>query len=904
MSQAKTKNIMSGAVALAVGLSLMADDYDIQYPGPGETVTVGETLVATNITFGADGYKLQGTGAVQTPSKAGVGATAALNVTVPAGATAEISVPVQNVYLENFEKRGDGNLVLSGFTGGYLFRTAVYGGMLTFRDVQFDTAKFQQYPGGAVPVASLVFDGATVRPFNNNTLIGEAGFLFDSVTVEDGGLALGQNYYAIGEVRLNHRMGGTGAITKVSDATYDLRIQNEVNDLTGGWNLFCGRTYLEYAAGLGTGPVTVSNAQFYANNTMEITNRITVVSNGKIGLSGGAEQLTISDVGFTADNADKKLTLTVGLGGSADTPRTVRVKSGETPVEIGGYVLEKGESPYNTVVSLAADGDTMKATASAASPYITSPDGEAVLHVGANGVTFDTNGSDIDLGARLDVAPVAETMSHDPVLLGSFEDNEDNAGWTFGAGGGQASGIHGNDSGFVSSDPAYQTQNGSKFAVIRPNGGSLQRSFTVPESGEWKIVFEVSTRPAWDNGGLEWSLTLDPGAADETTLRAAQSEGAKHSFQRYESPAFVANVNEEHVFKIVTGASQMIENLPYDAIFVDYVRLEKIPVDVTRYGTVAKTGAGTLSVSGLETSGDVAVSGGTLALAGGALSSNTVSVASGATLKFVDSLEVAIPNASFENVFPADESKTFCYVDGVEISDATIPGWRVERLHAISGLSFSGWQVNGSAVSKNSDGTPFPRTSHGSHTAFLRPSSRLSTVVTIPEAGTYTLTFDHSARGGAGSVSWGYLLPIAVTLGEQTIATVPARDKANYDYITYSGTVELTAGTYTLAFTTGDGGTMDGTAVETASGPMVFIDAVSLVKASGFVRPTEDNTVWNFARGATFDIGSFDVELGTAFVDGVQVRGGKSAFRAAGLNVVGRGRLMSQRPAPTVIILR
>ena len=370
MSQATIKNIMSGAAALAVGLTLVADDYDVQYPGPGETVAVNETLVATNISFGADGYKLQGAGAVQTPSKAGVGANALLNVTVPGGATAEISVPVQNVYLENFEKRGDGNLVLSGFTGGYLFRTAVYGGTLTFRDVQFDTAKFQQFPSGAAPVASLVFDGATVRPYNNNTLLGEAGCLFDSVTVEDGGLALGQNYYAIGEVRLNHRIGGAGAITKVHDATYDLRIQNAVNDLTGGWNLLCGRTYLDYAAGLGSGPVTVSNAQFYANSTMEITNRIAVASNGKIGLSGAAEQLTISDVGFTADNADKKLTLTVGLGGSAETPRTVRVKSGETPVEIGGYVLEKGESPYNTVVSLTADGDTLKATANASSPYI------------------------------------------------------------------------------------------------------------------------------------------------------------------------------------------------------------------------------------------------------------------------------------------------------------------------------------------------------------------------------------------------------------------------------------------------------------------------------------------------------------------------------------------------------
>ena len=908
MSQIRIKHILAGAAALAAGLTLMADDYDIQYPGPGETVSVSETLIATNITFGADGYKLTGTGAIKTPNKAGVGALSALNVTVPHDATAEISVPVQNVYLEDFRKYGDGNLVLSDFTGGYLFRTAVYGGTLMFRDVQFDTAKFQQYPQNAAPVANLVFDGATVRPYNNNTLLGEGGFLFNSVTVEDGGLALGQNYYAIGEVRLNHRIGGTGAISKASDATYDLRILNAVNDLTGGWNLFCGRTYLEYAGGLGTGPVTVSNAQFYANSTMEITNRIVVASNGKVGLAGATDQLTISDVGFTADNTDKKLTLTVGLGGSAETERTVRVKSGETPSEIGGYVLEKGESPYNTVVSLVADGDTLKATSNASSPYITSPDGEAVVHVGANGVMFDTNGSSFDLGATLDVPPVEQTIPGYEVLAenGSFEN--DTTGWTFyPTGTASDSKVYDNNTSFVTADARYATTNGSHYAVIRPNGGYMQKTFTVPSDGNWKIVFEVSTRAAanWDQGKLKWQLTLvSPDADGPLVLRDWEDEGTRHPFSAYESPTFAARSGAEYTFKITTGTSQNLENLPYDAILVDYVRFVKQPEEKTAYGTVAKTGAGTLSLSGFETSGDVAVDGGTLALTGGAFSSNTVSVANGATLKFVDSMEVAVANASFENVFPADESKTFCYVDGVESSDVTIPDWRVERLHAVSGLGFSGWQQTGGTVSKNSDDTPFPKNSDGSRTAFLRPSSRLSTMVTIPASGTYALSFLHSVRGGAGDLAKGYRLPITVTLGEQQIAFVPAREGSNYEYVEYTGTAELTAGSCRLAFTTGNGTEDGGANLDTASGPMVFIDAVSLVKTGGFVRPTEDNTVWNFESGATFDIGSFDVDLGTAFVDGVQIRGGKSAFRAAGLNVVGSGKLTSQRPTPIVIIIR
>ena len=107
----------------------------------------------------------------------------------------------------------------------------------------------------------------------------------------------------------------------------------------------------------------------------------------------------------------------------------------------------------------------------------------------------------------------------------------------------------------------------------------------------------------------------------------------------------------------------------------------------------------------------------------------------------------------------------------------------------------------------------------------------------------------------------------------------------------------------TAEFQTSDGVEMEGQKVETASGPMVFIDGISLVK-NDLTRPQEENVVWNFEKGATLDIGSFNVELGKAFVDGVQVRGSKSAFVAAGLNVVGSGKLKSGLKAPTMILIR
>ena len=275
-----------------------------------------------------------------------------------------------------------------------------------------------------------------------------------------------------------------------------------------------------------------------------------------------------------------------------------------------------------------------------------------------------------------------------------------------------------------------------------------------------------------------------------------------------------------------------------------------------------------------------------------------MTVRAGATVRLADTVSVAIPNADFENVDDVAYPNGFCSVETQEL-----PGWTLTRVSSNGNLAYSGWQKNGGTVSKRSDGSVFPGTTNGTHTAFLRPSSRLSTTVTVPEDGTYTLTFDHSARGGSGTVSWGYLLPILVKMGQETLLTVEPREAANYEYRTVPEAVELKAGTYTFAFETGDGGVMEGQKVETASGPMVFIDAVSLVK-KGISQPSQEGVVWNFEPGATIDVSSFDVELDQAFVNGVQIRGGRGAFTAAGVTVLGTGSIRSATPTGTVIVIR
>ena len=80
---------------------------------------------------------------------------------------------------------------------------------------------------------------------------------------------------------------------------------------------------------------------------------------------------------------------------------------------------------------------------------------------------------------------------------------------------------------------------------------------------------------------------------------------------------------------------------------------------------------------------------------------------------------------------------------------------------------------------------------------------------------------------------------------------------------------------------------------------MVFIDAVSLVMAGDVV---DNGSTWNFARGATVDLCGNNVTLGRVVVDGKVVTGGRSQFSAAGLNVVGRGKLHSGPPPGMRII--
>ena len=172
----------------------------------------------------------------------------------------------------------------------------------------------------------------------------------------------------------------------------------------------------------------------------------------------------------------------------------------------------------------------------------------------------------------------------------------------------------------------------------------------------------------------------------------------------------------------------------------------------------------------------------------------------------------------------------------------------------------------------------------------------MATSVYVPHDGVYELSFEQASRWGSAtsSLSRGILLTITVTIDGNEVLVVPPRNitgRVQEEFNRVSAVVTLAAGYHNLKIETDDA---DGTlpnGTNAASGTMVFIDNVRLVGSK--VDFADLGATWNFASGATVDVGDADIELDKVYVNGVRIRGGKPAFTAAGLNVIGTGSFRS-----------
>ena len=826
-----------------------------------KAVQIPEDIVVNGVVVNADGYSFSGRGAIATPEHGWSSATTQRqSIDIAEGVTAGFDVPIAGASNNGvFTKKGAGTAVVTRNVN--FLRVVADEGTLVVSNCVIETAKIHD-ESTTSSKSHLVLDGVTLRPMNNNVILGD----MDRTSLGAGGMSLIDSAAAVSSVRIKQSIGTRPDLVGATDgglthnSSYTLWIDSIANAFSGGCFFLCGMNYLAHAEGLGFGQVTL-NTPLYAMDAMTITNDVIIGNGGVLGVSNSTVSLSVANPSFAAGKNDRIVTLSSATEGG-------RVKFGSNSLPVSGYVLRNG-------VDLLADGNTLKVASGVQSPYVRAENGQSQLVLGPNGGTVDTDGNDIVLGVPCVFKPLTEIST--AFSNYSFEDSS-TVGWTFGSGTAGAGNRYANTSGFVSSYPAYKTPYGSYFAVARSGGGTIEKTFTVESDGKYRIVFDYACRPGYDpNGQLQFALYLNHGAADEIVLRPMTAVGSNHPFERYETDFVSLEADKPYAFKLLTGDS--IDTVHgYDCFLVDRIRLERINSPV-----LTKRGVGTLLLDALSPSLTATVEAGTLAVCARAFESNVVNVADGATLAFSNPV-VAIPNASFE----VDSENS----PGTFVSTGAVAGW---TMSVVAGTTKSGWQANGSSVSSTQ-----PWTTNGTHTVFLRPTTAIETDVVVEYAGEYELSFEHSSRATNDSSGKGYLLTITASVDGSDALVVPPRE-ANGPFARASARVTLTAGTHRLRIETDNGSGSVPNSGNTV-GSMVFVDSVSLVMPKAVV--TDVGSVWNFERGATVDLCGNEVVLGTVKVGGKVVTGGSARFSSVGLNVVGRGKLISGPPAGTTIILR
>ena len=641
-----------------------------------------------------------------------------------------------------------------------------------------------------------------------------------------------------------------------------------------------GKSYLRHAAGVGTGPIYL-NTPLYSTNfvslanpnaAMILPNDIIFGTNGVLGLVGEAGHIEFTNVTFAAGNDSRRVALASKTGGG-----TARYAASAESVPFGGFSLSGG-------IGLKVDGDTWTAYSGAVSPFVDVAVSEAKpISVGTGGIVIDTNGRDLFFGTDLEFPYSATTNYTSETLLDNGDFENGSTGWTCTKGPDSAGspGVYENGGNFDGKGkyPEYLTSFGSHYMMIRSAGASVSRTFTVPHDGDWSIAFYYANRPEYDLAGdLQWAVYVINGSNTNVAHEMSSDGLGNHGYIEYHSPPISLSAGVTYTFMFKTGDKQ--HSSGYDCMLIDYVRVAEMSVVDNPFGSFTKAGAGALTVPYMDKPGTVNVAGGTLA-ADGLFMSNTVNVASGATFAFRASSVADVPNASFEEgTYEVD--KGFSYA-------GEISGWTLEG--GVSSTTKAGWQLDGGTVS-----TSGPHTTNGSYTAYLRPSCSMATVVHVPHDGIYELSFEQASRWGSetSSLSRGILLTITATIDGNEVLVVPPRNitgPVREEFNRVSANVALTAGSHALKIETDDA---DGTlpnGTTASSGTMVFIDNVRLVGSK--VDFADLGATWNFAAGATVDVGDADIELDKVYVTGVRIRGGRPAFTAAGLNVIGTGTFRS-----------
>ena len=651
------------------------------------------------------------------------------------------------------------------------------------------------------------------------------------------------------------------------------------NNLPGGVMADGYMIKIQNANVFGTGPLQLLNqwSSLYVDympnsgDVVDVPNRVEFDTISSFAAAVPPYGLALHNIGVTANNADKVITLGRENTGAANLTLAL---DGDQNDAISKFNLRGN-------LSLTVDGGTLRAAAGAARDLFVKADANATPNISIlnEPLTIDAAaGSPVRFG----VAPSFSGVKTIDVFREEIKPTnwsfETTSGWTFVSGAGGAGGYYQNNSAFDSNN-LYPTTNGTHYAMMR-RGGSVYQNIPFAKGGKYRVIFERGCRGGNYSKGISLTVSID-----DTPLTVFPALSAPTGFTQLETD-FVNLTAAEH--KLSFALSETATD-NYGSLNIDAVRLERYET-VTPGFEIAKTGAGTFVLNDFNVN-DLAVNvqAGTLACENTILPNAAVTVANGAELNAAGltaagtTIDVSaggrvsfraledvnlVANGSFET--PETSDYSFYW--------ASACGWNLEP----TADPRPGIQRNGGTYTKTADKTPY-----GNQTLYLRTATSASQTVNVPKDGTYELSYWACTRTGYPS------LALTVTIdgtAQQSGLTFGADE-----YVRTTKKVLLTKGNHTLKFEAAAGGHQYA---------LMFIDNVSLADAT--VQPSDlSETTLQLKSGSIVRLDNTEkVVVGSATVDGVEVNGGAATLRRAGVIVEGEGRIQCGPPRGLILLVR
>lgn len=618
----------------------------------------------------------------------------------------------------------------------------------------------------------------------------------------------------------------------------------------------------------GTGDVTlVGPAGLYARSSaVAVTNRINVTATSLVGSFDSVARLTLFNVGFSDETYDLR------IGRANQTPTYMALSLTEESDAMWGISC-KG------ALGLTLDGGLIKMSESAHTPFFNLEyPSLSSLTVSTNGTAFSVPGG---IRASLGLPLATETVRSATVWETRYPQSHDfesgTTGWGCVLGTGTELGLR-RSNGSPFDGEGYGTPDGTYYMMLRC-GNVLTQVVENVSAGLWRLRFLCGCRKGTDGPYSPQPVDVTIGGTTVLQIR----ESARFPFTEYETEAVELPDGATTVIGFTVGGTYGVGSMNIDRVVMERVTYSYLKAPVV------KSGAGDLTFAGERFAhAALAVSGGTLALAGCELEDVTATARAGGRLALGD-------NTCGDDVrFAVEAGGTLALSEaGTNLVrhasfEADTSGWGIGvppiGWTSVSGIC--GVQRDGGTITPTGPFTPF-----GKETSVMR-AGEMAQTIRVPEAGTYRLSFAHAARPGYASTR--FILDACID-GESVIH-LPALTLKETEYQSVSNTVELTAGEHVLSFVADDSSGVQSSAT-------IMIDDVQL----RCVRKPSDLTAGEIrlASGATLEL-DYDgkVEAANVLVDGVKVNGGKAALRRAGVTVTGRGSFHTGEDLGLVLIVR